>query len=70
MSIFMDSEKAPTVQVGAFADIYFAGGCHSIRPLSFMGYGTGCQRFFRYQCGMERNHIECLFQLSVGRTEL
>lgn len=26
------------------------------------------KRFFRYQCGMERNHIECLFQLSVGRT--
>lgn len=25
MSIFMDSEKAPTVQVGAFADIYSAG---------------------------------------------
>ena len=44
MSIFMDSEKAPTVQVGAFAEIYFAdsaaGRCHSIRPLSFKSSST------------------------------
>lgn len=41
---FMDSEKAPTVQVGAFADIYSAGSaagrCYSIRPLSFKSNST------------------------------
>ena len=40
----MDSEKAPTVQVGAFADIYSAGSaagrCYSIRPLSFKSSST------------------------------
>ena len=37
---FINNLKAPTVQVGAFADIYFAGRCYSIRPLSFKSSST------------------------------
>lgn len=41
---FINNLKAPTVQVGAFADIYSvgsaAGRCHSIRPLSFKSNST------------------------------
>ena len=41
---FINNLKAPTVQVGAFADIYSAGSaagrCYSIRPLSFKSSST------------------------------